>query len=98
VAKPKQGNEKMMRPRELFGVGIRILAVWCWMQGAYWGYRAIVKSLSPGAGNPNVPMPEDVASFIFYVLIGAILMGGAGALIWLGYGDAPKTGAAPPAN
>ena len=79
-----------MRPREMFGVGVRILAVWFWTQAAYWGYWAAVKSAGTGMGNPNVTLREDVGYMIFNTLMGIALMTGAHALVWLAYGDAPK--------
>ena len=47
-----------MRPRELFGVGVRILAVWFWTQAAYWGYWSVMKSAFEGMGNPAVSARE----------------------------------------
>jgi len=85
-----------MRPRELFGVGVRILAVWFWTQAAYWGYWVVMKSLDIGVGNPKVSAREDLGEMLFYVVLGVALMAGARFLVWLAYGDAPKQDA--PAN
>ena len=79
-----------MGPRDLFGVGVRILAVWFWTQAAYWGYWAVVKSAGTGMGNPGITPREDVGYMIFYVLAGIALMTAARALVWLAYGDAAK--------
>ena len=79
-----------MLPRELFGVGVRILAVWFWTQAVYWGFWGIVKALGTGLGNPKISEREDAAEMVLYMLLGVALMKGARALIWLGYGDAPK--------
>ena len=65
-----------MRPRELFGVGVRILAVWFWTQAAYWGYWAAVKSAGTGMGNPEIPPREDMGYMFFYAVLGFALMGG----------------------
>ena len=88
----------MMRPRDLFGVSVRVLAVWFWTQGAYFGYYALVKGMGAGIGNASVSPREDTAYMIFYVILGIVLMLGARALVWLAYGDAPKFDAAFPSN
>jgi hypothetical protein len=80
-----------MRPRELFGVGVRILAVWFWTQACYWGYWSAVKSLQIGLGNPKVSAREDGAEMIFAAGLGIVLMLAARILVWLAYGDAPKS-------
>ncbi len=82
-----------MRPRELFGVGVRILAVWFWTQAAYWGYFTLIKSLGNGLGNPAISAREDGAYAILNVLLGIALMTGARALVWLAYGDVRKSDA-----
>ena len=84
-----------MRSRELFGVGVRILAVWFWSQAAYWGYFAFIKSLGNGLGNPNISAREDVAYMVLYAILGTALMSGARALVWLAYGDAPRSDTPP---
>jgi hypothetical protein len=86
-----------MRPREMFGVGVRILAVWFWTQTAYWGYFAFIKSLGNGLGNPSISAREDMAYMILNALLGIALMTGARALVWLAYGDTPKSDI-PPSN
>jgi hypothetical protein len=88
-----KGQNRMtnMRPRELFGVGVRILAVWSWTQAAYTGFWGLLKSFgNSGSGSALTPH-ADFSLMIFYVLLGAFLMGGARALVWLAYGDAPNT-------
>jgi hypothetical protein len=80
-----------MRPRELFGVGVRLLAVWFLTQAIYWGYWEAVKGLDDGLGNPAISAREDGAYMIVYGLLGIALMTGARALVWLAYGDAPKS-------
>jgi hypothetical protein len=85
-----------MRPRELFGVGVRILAVWFWTQAAYLGYLAAVKSSGTGFGHPTVPPRSDLALMIFNALVGIALMAGARAFVWLAYGDAPEAEVAEP--
>ena len=78
-----------MRPRELFGVGVRILAIWFWTQAAYWGYWGAVKAADTGMGNRSISTREDIAYMIFNALVGIALMVGARAFVWLAYGDAP---------
>jgi len=87
-----------MRPRDLFGVGVRILAIWFWTQALYWGYFALVKTWGIGLGNPKISPREDAAYAIFYALLGVMLMAGARALVWVGYGDAPKQDGSAPSN
>jgi hypothetical protein len=82
-----------MRPRDLFGVGVRILAVWFWTQTAYWGYFDFIKSLGNGLGNPNISAREDAAYMILNGILGIVLMAGARVLVWIAYGDAPKSDA-----
>ena len=79
-----------MRARELFGVGVRILAVWFWTLAAYYGFWAFLNSVGTAPPN-NLTTREDFSFMIFYVLVGVFLMGGARALIWLAYGDFPMT-------
>jgi hypothetical protein len=79
-----------MSPRELFGVVVRVLAVWSWTQGAYMGFWGVLKSFGNGASNSTISMHEYFSFMIFYVLLGAFLMTGARALVWLAYGDAPE--------
>jgi hypothetical protein len=79
-----------MRPRELFGVSVRVLAIWFWTQALYWGYFGLLKASEIGVGNPKISPREDIAYAIFYVFLGIALMAGARALVWLAYGDAPK--------
>jgi hypothetical protein len=89
-------EERAMRPRELFGVGVRILAVWFWTQAAYWGYWAAVKSAGTGLGNPNVSARDDASYMIFYALLGIALMAGVRPLVWLAYGGVSKRDAGGP--
>jgi len=86
----------MMRPRELFGVGIRVLAIWFWCEAFYWGYFAVAKSIDVTLGNPKIPTREEVSSMLLNAILGTVLMVGARALVWLAYGDAPKAEASPP--
>ena len=79
-----------MRPRDLFGVGVRILAVWFWTQAAFWGYWSALKAFGVVVGNPSVSLRQDVGGVILYGLLGVFLMGGARALVWLAYGDDQK--------
>lgn len=78
-----------MRPRELFGVAIRVLAVWCWTQAAYYGFLSFLKSVGTAPAN-SYPVQEDISVAMFYVILGGFLMAGVRALVWLAYGDAPK--------
>jgi hypothetical protein len=79
-----------MSPREIFGVGLRLLAVWFWTLAAYWGFWAAAKSIGHFAGNSSISPREDVCLAIFYALLGIFLMSGARALVWIAYGDATR--------
>jgi hypothetical protein len=79
----------IMRPRELFGVGVRLLAVWFWTIAVYYGFLALLKSVGTAPTN-SYPVPEDISMMVFNVLVGAFLMRGAPALIWLAYGDGSR--------
>jgi hypothetical protein len=87
-----EGEIKMMtmQPRELFGVGVRILAVWCWMQAAYDGFWALLRSIGSHGTNPSLSQRDDLSFAIYYALLGIFLIAGARALVWVAYGDAPK--------
>jgi hypothetical protein len=76
--------------RGFFDAGVRLLAVWFFIQAAYWVYWAAVKSAGTGLGNPQVPVREDIASATLYLLLGLFLFVSARALTWLAYGDAPQ--------
>jgi hypothetical protein len=87
-----------MRPRDLFGVALRILAIWFWTQAAFWAYWGALKYPGTGLGGTISPAREDSARVIIYVLMGIALMVGAQALTWLAYGDAPMLHHAGAAN
>lgn len=77
----------MIRARDLFGVGVRLLAVWFWTQAAYTGLWGILKTLDIASGSSGLTSHADFSFAIFYGLLGVFLMAGARALVWLGYGD-----------
>jgi len=80
-----------MRPREWFGLGVRMLGLWFWTQAAYYAWFAFLKSPSIHiATTTNIPQQEDVAFATYYVLVGTFLFVGTRVFVWLGYGDAPK--------
>ncbi|HEX3665012.1 MAG TPA: hypothetical protein VHU23_07255 [Rhizomicrobium sp.] len=86
-----------MRPRELFGVGVRLLAVWFWTLAAYNGFWCMLKSLGNGAANSQLTIRQEISFMIFYVLVGVFLMSGARGLIWLAYSDDLKDSTDAPA-
>jgi hypothetical protein len=79
-----------MRPRDLFGVAVRIVGFWFVTEAFYWGFWALIKSFAPNAGNPHVSVQEDLASTILYIFLALFTLSGAHVWIWLAYGDAPK--------
>jgi len=83
----------MMRPREWFGFGVRLLGLWFWTQAAYFGWFALLKSPAIGLTNSAVPQREDIAFMTFYVMLGTLLFAGARLFVWLAYGDASATSA-----
>ena len=81
-----------MKPRDVFGIGVRLLGVWFWSQAIYWAFWTYMKYAQTGLGNPAITAREDLAYACLYLLLGTILFLGAGWLAWLAYGDArPKT-------
>jgi hypothetical protein len=80
----------IMRPREFFGVGVRLLAVWFWTLAAYSGFWCALKSFGNGPASPQLTQRQDISFMIYYVLVGVFLMAGARGLTWLAYGDAQK--------
>lgn len=77
-----------MKPRELFGVGVRILAVWFFTQAGVYSYVALIKSL--GVGNAKAAAITDVAYVIMYALLGIVLMATARWWAWVAYGEESK--------
>ncbi len=78
-----------MRPRDLFGIAVRVLALWYWTQSVYWAWWALVKSINPRLGNLNIQVGEDVATAVLYALLGFVLFLAARQLTWIAYGDMP---------
>ena len=74
-----------MRPRDLFGVAVRVIGMWLLTQAAYWAYFAVLKS-SPGLGNPNIPQAEDVAMAAYYCCAGLLLIVLADTIVRAVYG------------
>ncbi len=79
-----------MRPRDLFGLGVRLIGVWIWTEAAYWAYFAAMKGAGTGIGSASVPVHDDLANAILYALVGTALFVGAPFLVWLAYGYAPR--------
>jgi hypothetical protein len=80
----------IMRPRELFGVGVRLLAVWFWTLAGYSGFWCFLKSVGNGPASAQLTQRQDISFMIYYVLVGVFLMAGARGLTWLAYGDMQK--------
>ena len=76
-----------MKPREVFGIGVRLLGVWFWSQAVYWAFWAYMKYAETGLGNPTITAREDLAYACLYLLLGTALFIGAGWLVWLAYGE-----------
>jgi hypothetical protein len=79
-----------MRPRDLFGVAVRVIGFWFLTQAVYYGFWAFVKTNS-GLGNPTISPREDVALSAIYLIMGALIMFCADPIVWLVYGIPMKT-------
>lgn len=75
-----------MRPRDLFGVAVRVIGLWSLTQAVYWFFWAAVKSHAPSLGNPNISVPEDMAYATLYLLLGGLMIFLADPIVWLVYG------------
>jgi cobalamin synthase len=76
-----------MKPRDLFGIGVRLLGVWFWSQAIYFAFWAYMKYAETGLGNPALLARQDLAYACLYLLLGTAVFIGAGWLAWLAYGD-----------
>lgn len=75
----------MARPRDLFGVGVRLIGIWLLYQALYWGFFAFWKNAG-GPGNPNVSIGEDVAVFLLNLIGGTALLLLADSIVRIVYG------------
>ncbi len=75
----------LMRPRDLFGVAVRVIGIWFLTQACYWAFYGILK-FNPGLGNPNIPQQEDVAMAAFYATLGVLLIVLADSVVRAVYG------------
>ena len=79
-----------MRPRELFGVVLRVLGIWFLTRGAYYTFFTVLKS----AGVPTsseVPVTEDKLIAAFYFVIGLIILILGDHIVRLIYGPLSNT-------
>ena len=73
-----------MRPRDLFGVGLRVLGIW-FLSDA--GYRSVFLLMKLQARYSNdVPATADKLLIGFYLLLALVLLAGANSIIKLCYG------------
>jgi hypothetical protein len=79
-----------MKPRDLFGLAVRVLGLWFLTQNLYWFLWAAVKAHDSSFGNPNITPHEDVGYGIIYLILGALLMTCADPIVWAVYGLPPK--------
>jgi len=76
-----------MRPRDLFGVGIRLIGLYFLSQAFYWGFWLIAKTQTHGAlGNPKISAGEDAAYALLYLVLGLLLMVLADHIVLICYG------------
>jgi hypothetical protein len=62
-----------MRPRDLFGVAVRVMGLWFLTQSAYRAFWAIWKT-GGGVGNPRVPVGEDMGECLQSLIVAAALL------------------------
>lgn len=79
-----------MKPRDLFGVAVRVIGLWFLTQNLYWFLWAAFKSSDTSFGNRAVSPHEDIAYGIIYLILGAILIVCADPIVWAVYGFPPK--------
>jgi hypothetical protein len=79
-----------MRPRDLFGVAVRVLGLWEIINGVYTCFYGALK-FNIGIGNANVTPSEHYAFATFYAVLGVLLITFADPIVWLVYGLPPKS-------
>jgi|tagenome__1003787_1003787.scaffolds.fasta_scaffold19780056_3 hypothetical protein len=81
-----------MRPRDLFGVGIRLMGVYFFTQAIYWGFWAVSKAETHGViGNPNVSVAENSAYALIYLVSSLLLLFLADHIVLVCYGPQIRT-------
>ncbi len=75
----------MMQARDWFGVAVRVLSLWFFIQAADRLYWVILKT-DFGMGNPAVTVKDEGAWAAFYVLLGLLLLFCADPIVWVFYG------------
>jgi hypothetical protein len=79
-----------MRPRDLFGVAVRVIGVWWLTQGCYWGYWAYWKHATDLV-NGGIPPAADFGACIGYLIAGMILLVFADHIVRIVYGPQIRT-------
>jgi len=87
-----------MKPRELFGLAVRVLRLWFLTQNLYWFLWATFKTNDPNFGNRAVSPHEDMAYGIIYLILGVLLILCADPIVWVVYGMPQKLKPLDPAN
>src|SRR4249919_3290003 len=82
--------EQTVKPRDLFGLAVRVLGLWFLTQNLYWFLWAAVKAHDSSFGNPNISPREDMGYGIIYLILGVLLMTCADPIVWAVYGLPPK--------
>lgn len=78
-----------MRPRDWFGVAVRVLGLWFFTEAAERLYWVILKT-DFGLGNPEITVKQEGMHAAFYCLLALILLFLADPIVWLVYGLPPK--------
>jgi hypothetical protein len=85
----------MMRPRDLFGVAIRVIGFWILTEAAYSAFWAIMK-IYTGAGEASITSAQHEAFAIFYAVLGAGIILFANPITWAVYGLSRQPGGVEP--
>jgi hypothetical protein len=75
-----------MPPRDLFGVAVRVVALWFLADAFYWGFIAFWNHTT--VSETNLVMAKEVREGLERLICGAVLMIFADHIVKVVYGDA----------
>jgi hypothetical protein len=78
-----------MRPRDLFGVAVRVIGLWEIIDGTYSAFWGVLK-YHTGVGSADIKPTDHYAFGIYYAAVGLLLLLFADPIVWLVYGLPPK--------
>lgn len=79
-----------MKPRELFGLAVRVLGLWFLTQSFYYFLLAALKANDPHVLTRGISPHEDMAYGIPFLVLSALLLLCADPIVWIVYGLPPK--------